>query len=66
MVATVNSVVGGSAIALAVGRLLDAPLGVAAVAGALVVVASFALHRRWDQLLHHRSGGHHDVLFPSP
>jgi hypothetical protein len=66
MVATVNSVVGGSAVALAVGRLLDAPLGVAAAAGALVVVASFALHRRWDRLLHERSGGHHDVLFPSP
>jgi hypothetical protein len=66
MVATVNSVLGGSAVALAVGRLLDAPLGVAAVAGALVVAASFALHRRWDRLIHERSGGHHEVLFPSP
>jgi hypothetical protein len=66
MVATVNSVVGASAVALAIGRLLDAPLGVAAGAGALVAVASFALHRRWDRLLHQRSGGHREVLFPSP
>jgi hypothetical protein len=66
MVATVNSVVGGGAIAVAVGRLLDAPLGVAAAAGVLVVVASFALHRRWDRLIHERSGGHHEVLFPTP
>jgi hypothetical protein len=66
MVATVNSVVGGSAVALAVGRLLDAPLGVAAAAGALVVAASFAMHRRWDRLVHQRSGGHREVLFPSP
>jgi hypothetical protein len=66
MVATVNSVVGGSAVALAVGRLLDAPLGVAAAAGGVVVVVSFALHRRWDRQIHERSGGHHEVLFPSP
>ena len=66
MVATVNSVVGGSAVALAVGRLLDAPLGVAAAAGALVVIASFGMHRRWDRRIHEASGGHHDVLFPSP
>src|SRR5215208_3700428 len=60
MVATVNSVVGGSAVALAIGRLLDAPLGVAAAAGALAAAASFALHRRWDRLLHQRSGGHRE------
>ena len=66
MVATVNSVVGGSAVALAVGRLLDAPLGVAAAAGALVVIASFGMHRRWDRRIHEASGGHHDVLFPTP
>ncbi len=56
----------GGTVALAIGRLLDAPLGVAAAAGAVVVAASFAMHRRWDRLVHQRSGGHHDVLFPSP
>jgi hypothetical protein len=66
MIATVNSVVGGSAVALAVGRLLDAPLGVAAAVGAVVAVGSFLMHRRWDRLLHERSGGHRDSLFPSP
>jgi hypothetical protein len=65
MVATVNSVVGGSAVALATGRLLDAPLGVAAAAGAVVAVAAYMLHRRWDRLVHRRSGGHEEVLFPS-
>jgi hypothetical protein len=65
MVATVNSVVGGSAVALALGRLLDAPLGVAAGAGAVVAIAAYALHRRWDRLVHERSGGHEEVLFPS-
>jgi hypothetical protein len=66
MIATVNSVVGGSAVAVALGRLLDAPLGVAAAAGAAVAIVSFALHARWDRLLHERSAGHHEVLFPSP
>jgi len=65
MIATVNSVVGGSAVALAVGRLLDAPVGVAAAIGAAVAIAAFLAHRRWDQLLHDRSGGQTEVLFPS-
>jgi hypothetical protein len=65
MIATVNSVVGGSAVALAVGRLLDAPVGVAAAIGAAVAIAAFLAHRRWDKLLHDRSGGQTEVLFPS-
>jgi hypothetical protein len=66
MVATVNSVVGGSAVALALGRLLELRLGWAAAAGAVVAVGSYVLHRRWDRLVHDRSGGRHEVLFPSP
>lgn len=66
MVATVNSVIGGSVAALLVGRLLDAPLGVAAAVGAVAAAASFALHRRWDRVLHERHGGYEEVLFPSP
>ena len=65
MIATVNSVVGGSAVALAVGRLLDAPVGVAAAIGAAVAIAAFLAHRHWDRLLHNRSGGQTEVLFPS-
>jgi hypothetical protein len=66
MIATVNSVVGGSVVALLAGRLLDAPLGVAAACGAVGAVASFAMHRRWDRLLHERHGDYEEVLFPSP
>jgi len=66
MVATVNSVVGGSAVAILVGRLLGGSLGLAAAAGGVVAVGSFALHRRWDRILHLRAGGYEEVLFPSP
>jgi hypothetical protein len=55
MIATVNSVVGGSAVAL----------GVAAAIGAAVAIAAFLAHRHWDRLLHNRSGGQTEVLFPS-
>jgi hypothetical protein len=65
MVATVNSVVGGSTVALLLGRAFDVPLGVAAVIGALCALGSFALHRRWDRLLHERSSARRDSLFPS-
>jgi hypothetical protein len=66
MVATVNSVIGGSAVAILVGRLLDASLGVAMAAGAVTALVSFAVLRRWDHVLHRRSGGYDEVLFPSP
>jgi hypothetical protein len=66
MVATVNSVVGGSVVALLLGRLADAPLGVATAAGAVAFAASLVMHRRWDRILHRRSGGYDEVLFPSP
>ena len=66
MVATVNSVVGGSAVAILVGRLLNGSLGIAAAAGVIVAVVSLAVHRRWDRILHRRSGGYEEVLFPSP
>jgi hypothetical protein len=66
MVATVNSVVGGSAVAIFVGRLLDAPLGVAAAVGGVAAVISFAVHWRWDRILHQRQGGVVESLFPTP
>jgi hypothetical protein len=66
MVATVNSVVGGSVVALLLGRLADLPLGVAAAAGAVAFAVSVALHRHWDRVLHMRSGGYDEALFPSP
>jgi hypothetical protein len=66
MVATVNSVIGGSAVAILVGRVFDASLGIAVAAGLVTAAVSFVLHRRWDRTLHHRSGGYEEVLFPSP
>jgi hypothetical protein len=66
MVATVNSVIGGSAVAIFAGRVLDLSLGVAVVAGVLAAAGSFAAFRRWDRILHRRSGGYDEVLFPSP
>jgi hypothetical protein len=65
MVATVNSVVGGSAVAIFVGRVVDASLGVAVVAGVVAAALSFVVFRRWDRILHRRSGGYDEVLFPS-
>ena len=51
-IATVNSVVGGTAIGFAVGIALDAPLGVAVAAGAVFAVASFALHMHLGRRRH--------------
>jgi hypothetical protein len=66
MVATVNSVVGGSGVALLVGTVADPPIGVSAAVGALAAAVSWSVHRRWDRVLHERAAGGVDVLFPSP
>ena len=42
VVAVINSVVGGSAIAVALGAIADAPLGVAAAGGGVAALASLA------------------------
>jgi hypothetical protein len=66
MIATVNSVVGGSVVAILVGRVFDAPLGVAAATGAVAAAISFVVHQRWDRELHLRGAGDVEVMFPSP
>jgi hypothetical protein len=66
MIATVNSVVGGSVIAILVGRILDAPLGLAAASGVVVAGISFVVHQRWDRILHVQGATGVDVMFPSP
>jgi hypothetical protein len=53
-------------VALVLGRLADLPLGWAAACGALLAAGSLVWLRRWDRRLHARSGGHDEVLFPSP
>jgi hypothetical protein len=64
-VSVVNSMVGGSCVAILLGVTLDLPLAVAATAGVAFVVASVALHQRYDRRHHVQAAGHLDVLFPS-
>jgi hypothetical protein len=66
VVAVINSVVGGSAIAIALGAFVDASLGVAAGAGGAVAILSVAVLLRFaERLLDARTGGV-EALFPSP
>jgi hypothetical protein len=63
-IAVVNSVVGGAAVALAVGVAFSTSLGIAAVPGALAAVTSVAFALRYQR--HTRdTGTQHPVLFPS-
>lgn len=65
VVAVINSVIGGSAVAIALGAFADASLGVAAGAGAVVAVVSVvALLRFAARLLAARTDGV-EALFPS-
>src|SRR5687768_7210818 len=65
VVAVINSVVGGSAVAIALAAFVDASLGVAAGAGGVVAIASVvALLRFAGRLLEARTGGV-EALFPS-
>jgi hypothetical protein len=66
VVAVINSVVGGSAVAIALGAFADASLGLAAgVGGAAAVASLFALLRLADRMLADRAG-EIPALFPSP
>ncbi len=62
----INSVVGGSAIAIALGAIADTSLGAAAGAGGLAALVSIvALLRNADRLLEERAG-RTESIFPSP
>jgi hypothetical protein len=66
VVAVINSVVGGSAIAIATGAIAGASLGIAAgIGGAVALLSLTLLLRHADRLLEERTGGT-EVLFPSP
>jgi len=66
VVAVINSVVGGAAIAIAADAIAGAPLGLAAGAGVAVGLLSLALLlRHADRLLEERAGST-PALFPSP
>jgi hypothetical protein len=62
----INSVVGGSAIAIALAAIADTSLGLAAgVGGVAALVSVIALLRYADQLLAERAG-RTESIFPSP
>jgi hypothetical protein len=66
MIAVINSVVGGAAVAIAVGAVSSAPLGICAGAGGVVAIASLIWFLRMENRLYHELGGFSEVLFPSP
>jgi hypothetical protein len=66
MIAVINSVVGGAAIAIAIGALSSAPLGVCAGIGGVVALGSLGWLLRMENRLYHDMGGFSEVLFPSP
>jgi hypothetical protein len=65
-VSVVNSVVGGSGVAILLGVTLDLPLAVAAVGGGAFAVASIALQSRFERRLHQEASERAESLFPSP
>jgi hypothetical protein len=66
VIAVINSVVGGSAVAIALGAFAEASLAVAAgVGGAAAAASLFALLRLADRMLADRAG-EIPALFPSP
>jgi hypothetical protein len=64
MIAVLNAVVGGSALAL-LSAVLGASLPLAVVIGLLVAAASVFAHLRWQRHLHDVGRGQREVLFPS-
>jgi hypothetical protein len=65
-IAVINSVVGGSAVAIAVGAITNAPLGVSAAIGGVAAIASIVGLRRHEQRMLTECYRHLEVLFPSP
>ena len=66
MVAVINSVVGGSAVAIAVGAIADPPLGIAAGIGGVLAIVSLALMRSFETRYLQAGVGELEVLFPTP
>jgi hypothetical protein len=66
MVAVVNSVVAGAAIAILVGAVSDAPLGIAVGIGGLLALVSVAVLQRHQRNRRLAGAAHSDVMFPSP
>jgi hypothetical protein len=65
MIAVVNSVIGGSAAALAVAATGDPPLGIPVAMGGAVTIGSAILMYRAQMTRFRLDQGHSEVLFPS-
>ena len=66
MVAVLNSMVGGTAVAFLAGAVFGAPLGAAAAAGGVAAIASMFGHFRWQRGYHLEASDTEAPLFPSP
>jgi hypothetical protein len=66
MIAVINSVVGGAAVAFAVGTATDAPLGVCCAIGGVAAAISLIWLLRIEDRMYHQMGGFTETLFPSP
>jgi hypothetical protein len=66
MIAVINSVVGGAAVAVAVGAVTSAPVGACAAIGGVVAIVSLLLLLRIENRMYHQMGGFTESLFPSP
>jgi hypothetical protein len=64
-IAVINGVVGGSTVAIALGALADAPIGLAAGAGALVAIVSVVGWVRYALRLLAAGAARTEPLFPS-
>jgi hypothetical protein len=66
MIAVINSVVGGAAVAIAIGAIFDASLGLSAGLGGAAAIISLVLLMRMENRMYHEMGGFAETLFPSP
>jgi hypothetical protein len=66
VVAVIDSVIGGSTVAIAVATVLDGPLAVAAPVGGLVGLVSLVLLLRHAGRLLERRAGSTESIFPTP
>jgi hypothetical protein len=66
MIAVINSIVGGGAVAIGIGALTGAPLGVSAAGGGVAAIVSLISLMRIENRLYHEMGGFSESLFPSP
>jgi len=65
MIAVVNSVVGGAAVALAVAATGDPPLGIPVAIGGVAALVSLFLMQRAQMNRFHRGAAYTEVMFPS-